>query len=214
MELGRASTVLLVVDMQNGFLAADGSCARAGLDCAPLRSALAGCRSLIDAAREHRIPVIFTRYVYRPDYADGGVVVKYFFPIFEQLSALRVDTPDVDVVEALAPLPGELVVDKNRPSAFYGTPLESYLRGLGADSLIVCGVTANVCVESSVRDAMHRDFKVWVPREAVAEFEPGRYEGALASMGWMFARVVSLQQALDAMPGLGRPATPAQPPAD
>lgn len=203
MELTPGATALVVVDMQNGFLAPNGSCTRAGLDCAPLREAVAGCRSLIAAAREHAVPVIHTRYVYRPDYADGGLVVKHFFPTFESLAALRADTDDVEVFEALAPLPGEPVVDKNRPSAFYGTPLESYLRGFDADSLIVCGVTANVCVESTVRDAMHRDFKVWVPREATADFEPARYEAALAGMAWMFARIVSLSETLDRMPELG-----------
>ena len=69
-------TALLVVDMQNGFCKDDGSMARIGLDIAMLKDAVPGCRRLIEGARAAGVPVIYTRYVYRPDYADGGVLVK------------------------------------------------------------------------------------------------------------------------------------------
>ncbi|HYW92165.1 MAG TPA: cysteine hydrolase [Gammaproteobacteria bacterium] len=204
MELTSAGTVLVIIDMQNGFLHDEGSCAGIGLPVTALQAALPGCRQLLGAARRDGMPVIFTRYVYRPDYSDGGVVIREFFPDLATSGAFRSGSWDADVVDELAPREGELVVDKNRPSAFYGTPLESYLRGLGADSLIVCGVTTNVCVETTVRDAMQRDLKVWVVGGATAEFDRDRHESALQSMGWMFGQVVQLDAALEQIPHLGR----------
>lgn len=211
MDLTGAGTALLIIDMQNGFLHAQGSCAGIGLPCDALRSALPGCRQLLEAARRDGMPVIFTRYVYRPDYSDGGVVIREFFPDLASAGALQAGSWDADVVDELAPRDGELVVDKNRPSAFYGTPLESYLRGVRADSLIVCGVTTNVCVETTVRDAMQRDLKVWVAGEATAEFDRDRHEAALHSMGWMFARVVPLDTVLREIPRLAAHREPVAP---
>ena len=204
MELGKGSTALIVVDMQNGFLAENGSCSRAGIDCSPLRVALPACEQLVAAARAANVPIIFSRYVYQKDYVDGGIVVREFFPVFRSVGALKEGTDDIEVVPSLSPLPGDLLVDKNRPSAFFGTRLDSYLKGLGVDSLVVCGITANVCVETTVRDAMQRDYKIWVPREAVAEFEETRLQGSLASMAWMFAKIMDLPQVVEAMPSLGR----------
>lgn len=204
MELGKGSTALVVVDMQNGFLSESGSCARAGIDFTQLQRALPACEVLVAAARGAGMPVIFTRYVYQKAYVDGGIAVDEFFPVFRQVGALQEGTDDIDMVESLRPLANELVIDKNRPSAFFQTRLDSFLKGLGVDSLIVCGVTANICVESTVRDAMQLDYKVWVPRDAVAEFENSRLEGALSSMGWMFARIMDSAQVLEAMPSLGR----------
>ncbi|HYW03644.1 MAG TPA: cysteine hydrolase [Gammaproteobacteria bacterium] len=209
MDLTPGGSALLIIDMQNGFLHPQGSCASIGLPCDALRAAVPGCRQLLEAARRERMPVIFTRYMYRPDYSDGGVVIREFFPDLATSGALRAGSWDAEVVDELAPREGELVVDKNRPSAFYGTPLESYLNGLHADSLIVCGVTTNVCVETTVRDAMQRDLKVWVVGEATAEFDRDRHEAALHSMGWMFGQVVRLDAVLKEIPRLAGEREPA-----
>lgn len=203
MELTRGGTALLVIDMQNGFLHAEGSCARIGLPVGALSGALNGCRDLINEARRQGMPVIFTRYVYLPDYRDGGVVIREFFPDLATFGALSSGSWDAAVVDELMPFEDELVVDKNRPSAFFGTPLESYLRGLGVDSLIACGVTTSVCVETTVRDAMQRDLKVWVVDGATAEFDVERHQTALQSMGWMFGQIVDLETARKGIGYLG-----------
>lgn len=204
MELTAASTALVVVDMQNSFLDPDGACALMGLNYKALAASIPGCTQLVEVARSHCIPVVFTRYVYHPDYSDGGIVIEQLLPALREMNALRSGTWDAEIITKLAPQPGEIVIDKNRPSAFYNTSLADVLNNLGIQSLIVCGVTTNVCVETTVRDAMQRDYRVWVVRDATAEFDVDRHEAALTALDWMFAQVVSLDQAVAAIPALGR----------
>ena len=190
MELSKERTALVVIDMQRAFLEDEGSLAQAGIDITGLKAALEGCKRLLASARQAGVPVIHTRYVYRPDYADGGILVNYIMPQLREVDSLVAGTPDIEIVDELAPVDGEAVIDKNRPSAFYATNIEPLLNGLGVDSLVVCGVTTNICVETTVRDASQRDYKVFVPKDATGELEQLRYDGALAGMAWVFAKIV------------------------
>ena len=192
MALSRDRTALLVVDMQNSFCADDGGCGRTGLPIQNLQTAIQPCVKLVAAARSAGIPVIYTRYMYRPDYADGGILVKHLLPELKDAKALQAGTWDIEVVPELAPQDGDFVVDKNRPSAFYATSMETILNGLDVDSLVVCGVTTNCCVETSVRDASQRDFKTFVVQDAVAELDDERHQVALKSMAMLFGNLVSV----------------------
>ena len=80
MELGRQQTALIVIDMQNGFCKATGSVDRIGFDIGMLTAAIEPCRKAIALARAASVPVIFTRYVYRADFADGGLMVTTMMP--------------------------------------------------------------------------------------------------------------------------------------
>ncbi len=184
-----ANTALMVIDMQNGFCSEDGSVNAIGLPAARLRTAVPGCERLIAAARKAKLPVIYTRYMYRPDYADGGIMANELIPDLKK--TLKAGTWDVEVVDELAAQPDDFIVDKNRPSAFYATNLEPMLRGLAIENLVVCGVTTNCCVETTVRDASQRDYRTFVVADAVAEYEDDRHEVALKSMGMLFAHIVS-----------------------
>lgn len=201
-NLVQGRTALLVIDMQNGFLDPKGSCARLGLDHTALRRAIPGVQKLLEVARSVHMPTIFTRYVYRSDYIDGGIVVNLLLPGLREARSLEAGSWDAEIAEEVNPTLDEMVIDKNRPSAFYCTPMRTYLDGLGINSLIVCGITTNICVETTVRDAMHRDYRTWVVADAAAEFELDRHEHALNSMAWMFAAIVDLEQALKVIPGL------------
>lgn len=189
-------TALVIVDMQNAFCCDDGSIAKIGLDVSMLKAAVRPCALLLAGARRLGLPVIFTRYVYQPDYADGGVLVRYLNPALGSADCLVAGSWDIEIVEILKPRGGELVVDKNRPSAFYAPEMEPALRRLGVDSLIVCGVTTNCCVESTVRDASQRDYKVFVAADAVAEMEVYRHEAALRAMHLLFADVATGEELL------------------
>jgi ureidoacrylate peracid hydrolase len=202
MALCPGCTALIVVDMQNAFLDPQGSCARLGLDYEALRAAIPGVQKLIGAARKFGMPIVYTRYCYRPDYLDGGIVTEHLLPGLREAGALISGTWDTQIVPELTTLKDDIVVDKNRPSAFHGTPLEMYLNGLDVNGIIVCGVTTNICVEATVREAMQRDFRVWVVANATAEFEPDRHTVALKGMGWMFASIVDLERALEEIPRL------------
>ncbi|MFL2770982.1 MAG: cysteine hydrolase family protein [Rhodospirillaceae bacterium] len=192
MELSRDGTVLIVVDMQNSFCADDGGCGKPGLPIQNLQTAIEPCVELVKAARAANIPVIYTRYMYRPDYADGGVLIKHLLPDLKDAKALQAGTWDVEVIPELEPQDEDFIVDKNRPSSFYATNLETILSGLDADSLVVCGVTTNCCVESTVRDASQRDYKTFVVQDAVAELDDERHQVALRSMDMLFADLVTV----------------------
>lgn len=182
-------TALIVIDMQNGFCHPDGSFAKMGLDVALPQAAIAGCRELVDAARTAGVGVIWTRYVYRPDYADGGLLVTDLLPGIKDIRSLEDGTWDGELLAELTPADGEAVIDKNRYSAFYGTRLEPLLTSQGIRNLVLCGVTTNMCVETTARDASQRDYRTVVVADASAEYDPARHEAALFTIGFGFGWV-------------------------
>ena len=192
MELSRDRTALIVVDMQNSFCADDGGCGKLGLPIKNLQVAIQPCVRVVAAARSAGIPIIFTRYMFRPDYADGGILIKHLLPELKDAQALQAGTWDTEVVPELTPRDGDFIVDKNRPSAFYATSLETLLNGIDVDSLVVCGVTTNCCVETTVRDASQRDYKTFVVEDAVAELDEERNRVALQSMAMLFANLTTV----------------------
>jgi len=119
---------------------------------------------------------------------------------------------DAEIIEDLAPGPDDFVIDKSRYSAFYGTRLEPVLNGLGVRSLVLCGVTTNICVETTARDASQRDYRVFVVSDATGELTRERHENALAILDYGFGWVVSVRDVVatlepEAFP-VGEGATP------
>lgn len=198
MSLSREGTALLVVDMQNGFLDPAGSMATIGMPYANLLPAIGGCERLVAGARDARVPVIFTRYVYMPDYSDGGILPTELVPQMKEVGSLVNGTWDSEIIPTLAPREGEVVIDKSRPSSFYGTQLEPVLTSQGIRQLVVAGVTTNICVETTARDAGQRDYRVHVPADACAEFEQARHDHALTTIGFTFGWVTSVDEVLAA----------------
>ncbi len=199
MELRTDKTALMVVDMQNAFCHPEGSLVtQRGFDTSALQGAVEPCRILVKAARTKSLPIIFTQYVYREDYADAGWWMREVTPEVLGSGSLAAGTWDVDFVDGLTPQAHDIVVQKNRPSAFYSTPLESHLRSMAIQSLVICGVTTNICVETTARDAGQRDYRTFVVADATAEMEPDRHDGALKALALMFARVLSVDEVLRA----------------
>ena len=191
--IARQHTALIVVDMQNGFCKPGGSIDRIGFPITMLQAAIAPCVQLVGLARAAAVPVIYTRYCYRGDYADGGLLVHTLMPQLKQQQALVAGSWDAAIVDELAPQADDFIIDKNRPSSFYATGLEPILSGLSVKELVVCGVTTNCCVESTVRDASQRDLLPHVVSDATGELDPERHEAALKTMGILFAQLVSVE---------------------
>lgn len=185
-------TALVVVDMQRVFFEEQFSLGQAGLDVAPLRAAIPGTVKLVKAARAAGIPVIFTRFVYMPGMVDFGRKYGAKAEEREQIQSLAFGTEEVELIPELEVKPTDIIIDKSRPSAFYGTRIEPVLTGMGIRNLVVCGVTTNMCVEGTVRDAGQRDYATFVVEDAVGEFLPERNHYALFAMAWLFAHVVKL----------------------
>lgn len=197
MTVPRAGTALLIIDMQNGFLDERGSMASIGFSCTALQPAVAGCTRLASAARQAGVPVMWTRYVYAPGLVDGGLLANELVPAMKEAGSLVDGTWDAEIIPALAPHEGEIVIDKSRPSSFYGTRLEPYLTSMGVRSLVLAGVTTNICVETTARDAGQRDYRTYVVSDATAEYDPARHEHALNTIGFTFGWVTTVDAVLE-----------------
>lgn len=183
-------SALLVIDMQNGFCHPEGAFAKLGLDVSMCNAAIRGCRELVDAAHELGVPVIFTRYILRPDLKDAGFLLHADKPALIGTKSLIYGAWDAEIVDELKPEPDDFVIDKTRYSAFYGTSLESILGTLGVRDLVVAGVTTNICVDSTVRDASYRDYASFVAGDATGELERDRHDITLRTLDFAFGWVL------------------------
>lgn len=191
-------SALLIIDMQNGFIHPEGSLPRMGLDTSRTSQAIEPVQKLKAAFKAQNLPVIYIRHEHRADGTDAGLIAKVFPPIMD-LGHCKEGTWDSEIIDALKPDADDYVVKKHRFSAFYNTPLEEILRGLGVDILVISGIATNVCVESTVRDAFYRDYNVFVPQEATAGFTEEQEMGALGNFHFAFARVVPMETMLNSL---------------
>ncbi len=197
-DLAAETKALIVVDMQNGFLKPDGFMAKAGLNIDQCIAAIKPNQRVVAACRAANIPVILTRYTLRSDYKDAGLLGD-IYPALKESGAMVVGTRDWEIVDELKPMPGDIVLDKQRYSSFYNTNLEVTLRALGVTLLVVTGVTTNICVESTVRDAFFRDFKVTVLEDCVGAVDEMMQQGPLHSFRYGFGDVMTSDEFIAAI---------------
>lgn len=174
---------VIVVDMQNDFGSPGGMFDRAGIDICGIRSAVAKTARVLDAARAAGIPVVYLQMQHRADLSDMGA---HDSPHRQRHARLAVGSTvtladgtatriliegewGTQIVEDLAPEASDIIVPKHRFSGFFETPLHSILQGLRAQHLIFTGCTTSICVESTVRDAMFRDYHCIVLEDCTAE---------------------------------------------
>ena len=201
-DLPAAESAVIVVDMQNSYLHAEGAFARLWpqTDTPPeydpqrMRRAIPGCRRLIDAAHREEIPVVYLRYVYRPDYRDGGILIREVWPALKDANYVAAGTWEAEMVDELTPAEGDFVVEKSRYSGFYATRLETVLRSLGAKTLYMCGVGTRHCVESTARDAHMRDYRVFIVADATADVGEDMEQSVFASFSIGFGWVASIDE--------------------
>ena len=196
MKISAANTALMIVDMQNGFCHPDGSFAGLGFDISMFAGAIEGCAKLVRAAHACDVPVIYTRYVYQPGYQDGGLLTNELFPAIKESNHLAAGSWDADIVDELTPEDHDLVIEKSRYSSFYGTRLEPILSNKQIKSLVVAGVTTNMCVESTVRDASQRDYYTYTVSDATGEQSLERHNQALHTIAFGFGWVVTTADVL------------------
>ena len=180
--LDPASAALLVIDMQNAFCHAEGTLGISGVDIAPARATIAPVRRLVEAFQAHQVPVIWTQQVHLdPDASRARKVLASHTAKRKQVSALS-GSWDAAIVDELADLATDptYVVVKHRFGAFYETRLQSLLDMLGTRALFVVGLTANACVETTLREAYLRDYDVVAVTDAIAAVRPQWIETAQA----------------------------------
>ncbi|MPZ63880.1 MAG: isochorismatase family protein [Propionibacteriales bacterium] len=151
--------------------------------------ALEPLQGLLGTARESGVPVLFTTGQRRAEARFGATTRR-------TRVAGEDEAAGYEIVEQLAPRPGELVLDKSRASAFFGTPLSTWLRQLDVDTLVVGGETTSGCVRASVVDAYSHGFEVMVVEEATFDRSQLSHKVNLFDMHLKYASVVHLDAAL------------------
>jgi ureidoacrylate peracid hydrolase len=220
LRLRTADTAIVVVDMQNDFASAGGMFDRAGVDVRGIQRIVAPTATLLDAARRAGILVVYLKMGFAPDLSDAGapstpIWIKHL--PFEAGAEVRApdgspsrilvrDTWSTDIVEELQPQDRDVVLYKHRYSGFYETDLDAQLRSRGIDTLIVVGATTSVCVESTVRDAMFRDYRCLVVEDCVAEpiaanAPRSNHDASLHVLELLFAWITSSGSVVEALTG-------------
>ena len=162
-------TAILVVDMQNAYASAGGYLDLAGFDIGGAERVIAQSAKVLDAARAAGLPIIYFQNGWDPDYVEAGGPGS---PNWHKSNALRTMRArpelhgkllarggwDYELVEGLAPKPGDIRLHKTRYSGFFNSQLDSVLRARGIRNIVFLGIATNVCVESTLRDGFHLEY--------------------------------------------------------
>lgn len=180
MDFHPTQAALLVIDMQQFFL----DPASPTFTCGGL-AVLPNIARLLSAFRAAGRPVIYARHVHHPQHLDAGIMEWWW-----QGMCLE-GTPESEVHPDIAPLPGEKQVLKHRYSAFYNTDLETILRCLKVEELVVSGIMSNMCCESTARDAYFRDYRVFFLADATGSICEEMHMATLLNLAFGFADVTT-----------------------
>jgi biuret amidohydrolase len=210
-----ASTALLIIDMQRDFCDEGGYAAQAGLDTARLAGAIGNIRLLLAAARKAGLLVVHTREGHLPDLSDcppaklarsiaAGAPIGQHGPMGRLLVRGEVGH---DIIDQLRPQAGEAVIDKPGYGAFHRTDLDMLLQRHAIRTLVLCGVTTEVCVHSTLREAVDRGFACLTVGDACVASNPALQQAALDMIrveGGIFGAVAWTQGVLLALHGAAR----------
>jgi nicotinamidase-related amidase len=219
-ELAWDRTALLIIDMQRDFLEPGGFGETLGNDVSQLQRAVAPCQAMLAAARAAGLCVIHTREGHLPDLSDAHPA-----KIERGAPSLRIGDPGPmgrilvrgeaghDIVAALYPAAGEIVIDKSGKGAFYNTELDATLRKHTIENLLVCGVTTEVCVNTTVREANDRGYRCVVLADCCASYFPEFHDMGLKMIkaqggifGWVSTStdvIAAMQQGFVARQAMG-----------
>jgi len=204
-KVNPAHCALVVIDIQNDFCAPGGTVDREGGDIARVQSMLPTLKSLIDAARSAGIFVVFVRNAYstEPNWYLSDVWLEQASrrrngDAFTKWDSCTPGSWQADFYDPIRPLPSEPIVTKHRYNAFHQTDLDLLLRGHGIRTVITAGISSNICVESTARDAFMRDYYVVFPSDATAAYTEQAHAATLRVIGTHFGEVVPAAEIMKA----------------
>jgi nicotinamidase-related amidase len=181
MHLNRNKAALLVIDMQLFFL----NPASPSYTCGGI-AILPNIKKVIHAFRKAGCPVIYTRHVHHPDLLDAGITGWWWEGMCLEGS------PESEIHQDISPESSEKVILKHRYSAFYNTDLETVLRCLHVEDLVVTGIMTNMCCESTARDAYFRDYRVFFPADGTGSITEEMQLASLLNLAFGFSWVTDV----------------------
>jgi len=180
LKINKDKSALLVVDMQNYFLDASSPAFTCG---GP--AILPSIIKLISAFRFWNRPVIYTKHVHHPGGIDAGIMQWWWEGMCIEGS------PESGIHKDILPLEHEKIVLKHRYSAFFNTDLDTVLRCLKIEDLVITGVMTNMCCESTARDAYFRDYRVFFPADGTGSVNEEMHKASLLNLAYGFAQITT-----------------------